>query len=68
MGRARLRDDRLENSLYRHSVIAVVMQFGNLSLALAVSFSTGLPCIALPPVTTSRCVSSWWSQEPLCLP
>ena len=61
-------DDRLENSLFRYSVIAIGIQFGKPSLAPAVSSSTGPRCTALPPVTMSRCVSSWWSQEPPCLP
>lgn len=30
-------------------------------------YFTGPHCIVLPPATMSKCVSSWWSREQLCL-
>lgn len=63
----RLVDERLNNFLSRYLITAGVIQFRKTVLAL-VSCFTGLHYIVLPHVTTSKCVSFWWSQEPLCLP
>lgn len=60
--------DRLESSPCGCRVAAGVVPGRKAPPVLAVPLSAGPRCIALRPVTASRCVSFWWSPEPLCLP